>query len=88
VKEIRNKTTRPIRVALPGGKSLHLGPAKVAQIADNAITHAAVKKLIEAGTIEIVGEGERAESGGPSSSTPGPSQGPAKQTFRRGSGER
>ena len=88
MKEIRNKTTRPIRVGLPGGKSLHLGPAKVAQIADNAVTHAAVKKLIEAGTIEIVGEGERNESGGQASSAPGPNQGPAKQTFRRGSGER
>jgi hypothetical protein len=88
VKEIRNKTTRPIRVALPGGKSLHLGPAKVAQIADGAVTHAGVKKLIEAGAIEIIGEGERTEAGGPAANVPGPTSGPAKQKFRRGSGER
>lgn len=88
MKEIRNKTTRPVRIALPGGKALHLGPSKVAQIADNAVKHAGVKKLIEAGTIEILGEGERTEAGGPAANVPGPATGPAKQKFRRGSGER
>lgn len=55
MREIRNKTSRALRIPLPGGKSLFVGPAKVAQIADNAVEHASVKKLVEDGSIEILG---------------------------------
>lgn len=59
MKEIRNKTKRPIKVPLPGGKTLFLGPANVAQIADRALEHERVKELVADGSIEVVGEGER-----------------------------
>jgi hypothetical protein len=66
--EIQNKTSRPIRVPLPGGKTLHLGPAQSAQIADNAAEHSGIQKLVADGVIEILGEGEKptgpTESGG------------------------
>ncbi len=61
MKTIRNKTRRPIRVPLPGRKVLHLGPSKDGQIADNAVQHAGLQKLVQAGEIEVLGEGERAE---------------------------
>ena len=57
MKTIVNKTGRPLRVSLPGGKVLHLGPRKSGQIADNAAEHASLRKLIEEGTLEIQGEG-------------------------------
>ena len=87
MRDVRNKTMKPIRIPLPGGKVLHLGPAKVAQIADNAAEHPGVQRLVEEGSIEILGEGHRAE--GASGSGTGPQQAPAaKQAFRRGHGER
>jgi hypothetical protein len=89
VKTIRNKTPQPLRVPLPGGKVLHLGPRKEAQIADNAAEHAGLQKLVQAGSIEILGEGERLESGGPmASEAPERTSGRGKSPFRRGSGER
>lgn len=53
MKTVVNKTRAPLRVPLPRGKSLHLGPNKSGQIADGAEEHAAVKKLVKAGKIEI-----------------------------------
>ena len=53
MKSISNKTHRPIRVPLSGGKFLYLGPGKTGQIADTAAERPAVKKMIEAGDIEI-----------------------------------
>lgn len=89
MKTIRNKTVQPLRVPLPGGKVLHLGPRKEAQIADNAAEHAGLQKLVSAGSIEILGEGERVEgSGGGESNVAQRSAGRGKSTFRRGSGER
>jgi hypothetical protein len=87
MKEVRNKTRRPIRISLPGGKVLHLGPAKTAQIADNATQHAGVQRLVKEGIIEILGEGERVEGSG-AENISGQSQSHAKSTFRRGQGER
>ena len=91
MKTIRNKTARPIRVPLPRGKILHLGPSLEAQIADNAVEHAALKKLVKAGTIEILGEGEneRSREGGATASTlPEQKKGRAKSTLIRPGGER
>jgi hypothetical protein len=56
MKTIVNKTTRPLRVPLPGGKTLHLGPKKSGQIADLAADHPALRKLVDAGDIQIQGE--------------------------------
>lgn len=53
---IRNGTRRPLSVPLPRGKKLHLSPGKTGQIAETAVEHPAVKKLIEAGEIEVVGD--------------------------------
>ncbi len=60
---ISNKTQRPLSVPLPRGKTLYLGPGKTGQIASGAAEHPALKKLIEAGEIEIVGEGPTAIEG-------------------------
>ena len=57
MKTISNKTQRPLSVPLPKGKKLHLGPGKVGQIASKDADHPALKKLVEAGEIEILGEG-------------------------------
>jgi len=58
MKTIRNKTTRPLRVPLPRGHVLHLQPRKEGEIADGAEEHPPLVKLVEAGEIEILGEGE------------------------------
>ncbi|RKZ06506.1 hypothetical protein DRQ53_08255 [bacterium] len=87
MKEIRNVTARPIRVPLPGGKTLFVGPAKVAQIADKATEHAGLQKLVTEGSIEILGEGEQvtgAEKRGVAREKT--SGGP--KSFRRGTGDR
>ena len=59
MKSILNKTHSPIRVPLPRGKVLHLGPHKTGQIADHAAEHPKLQELIEAGSLEIVDEGAR-----------------------------
>ncbi|MCA9594739.1 MAG: hypothetical protein KC776_15570 [Myxococcales bacterium] len=53
MKAIINKTRRPLRIHLPGGKTLFLGPTRRADIRDDALEHPAVKKLLEAGDIEV-----------------------------------
>jgi hypothetical protein len=55
MKTIRNKTIKPLRIGLPGGKTLHLGPGKTGQVSDKALERAATQKLLEADEIEIVG---------------------------------
>lgn len=88
MKTIVNKTLRPLRVPLPGGRVLHLGPKKSGQIADGAIDHPALRKLVEAGTIEIQGTGEGgATNGGGSDAAPGESthgHGKSNVMHRRG----
>lgn len=88
MKEIRNKTPRPVRVPLPGGKVLHLGPAMVAQIGDNAVDHEGLQELVKDGTIEILGEGERTRGLGDAGPAQEETHGRAKSPFRRGHGER
>ncbi len=56
MKTVVNKTHKPLRLHLPGGKVLHLGPLKSGQIADEAADQPAIRKLVEAGEIEIAGE--------------------------------
>jgi len=50
---VTNTTKRPLIIPLPRGKKLHLGPGKSGEIAANAVDHAALKKLVESGEIEI-----------------------------------
>ena len=51
--EITNKTRRPIKVPLPEGKKLFLGPGKSAQIQAKAADHPPLKELLEAGDLEL-----------------------------------
>ena len=64
MKVISNKTRKPIKVPLPGGKFLHLGPAKTGQISDRASEQPSVQRLAKAGDVEILGEGESQQQGG------------------------
>jgi hypothetical protein len=63
MKTIKNKTHAPLRVPLPRGKTLHLGPGKEGQVAYQDVEHKGLQKLVKAGKIEIVGEGSATESG-------------------------
>jgi hypothetical protein len=89
MKTLINKTRTPIKVPLPRGKALHLGPGKKGQVRDEAVEHAALKKLVEAGQIEIA-EGERHENTAtgravvPHEAT----HGHGKSTFRQKKGDR
>ena len=72
MRTVRNKTQLPVRVPLPGGKTLHLGPAKTGQISDQAAEGRSVQRLIEQGTIEFLGGADRSsgEDSGQSGSRP------------------
>ena len=49
---ITNKTKRPLKVPLPDGKKLFLGPGKTGQITPKAAEHPPLVELIEAGDRE------------------------------------
>lgn len=83
MKTVVNKTPLPLRVPLPGGKVLHLGPSKSGQVADAAVEHNALRKLVEAGKIEIQGEGQ----GGASGDGSGNSESPHAPGARSGGGK-
>lgn len=70
MKSILNKTRRPLRVPLPRGKILHLGPNHTGQIADHAVDHPGFKSLLEAGDVEIVAEGAQAAAAADNSALP------------------
>lgn len=70
MKAIRNKTASPLRVPLPQGKVLHLGPHKTGEIAVNAVEHPPFVKLVEAGKVEVLPDGEHAGPGHPAPSGP------------------
>ncbi len=53
MRTIKNLSASPIRVSLPGGKTLHLGPGEAGSIRDEAAEHPALKKLVEAGSLEV-----------------------------------
>lgn len=64
MKTILNTTSRLVKVSLPLGKVLRLGPRQTGEIADRAAEHPPVARLVEKGTIEIVGETAHADSRG------------------------
>ncbi|MFT7487291.1 MAG: hypothetical protein ACI9F9_003152 [Candidatus Paceibacteria bacterium] len=67
--EITNKTKRPLRIPLPGGKKLHLGPGKTGQITPKASEHPPVLKLVEAGELELLDKGRKQGTGGSGGNT-------------------
>ncbi len=87
--EISNKTHRPLRVPLPGGKKLHLAPNGKAKITPKNAEHPGVQKLVEEGTVEIIdggrGRGTKDASGssGLGGSQRGPSTGGMRHTGDR-----
>jgi hypothetical protein len=54
MKTIVNRTQQALRVPLPHGKVLHLGPRKTGQISVHDADHPALKELAEAGQVEIL----------------------------------
>lgn len=50
---ITNKTKRPLRIPLPGAKTLFLAPGRTGQIAPKARQHPPLVALIDAGDVEI-----------------------------------
>ena len=63
MKTVRNKTHRPLRVRLSRGKTLHLGPLKEGQISVHDVEAGGVQRLVEAGELEILGEGAAGPAG-------------------------
>lgn len=57
MKTIQNKTREPLRVPLPRGKTLHLGPGKAGQVSNKDLDHQRLKDLIKEGKVEVLGEG-------------------------------
>ncbi len=55
MKTILNRTQKPLRVHLHGNKVLHLGPGHSGQIGDDSAEEPSVRKLVEAGEIEVLG---------------------------------
>lgn len=69
MRTIVNRTVQPLAVHLPRGKVLHLGPGKSGQIGDDAVDAPGVKKLVDAGQLELLAEGEQPRGGAVSSGT-------------------
>ena len=63
MKTVRNKTHRPLRVRLSRGKTLHLGPLKEGQISVHDVAAGGVKRLVEAGELEILADGAQTPAG-------------------------
>lgn len=85
--EITNKTRRPIKVPLPEGKKLFLGPGKSAQIQAKAADHPPLKELLEAGDLELGETNTRKGSGttdGSSSASGNQNSGPTGNIRRTG----
>ena len=54
MKIIRNRTHAPVRVPLPRGKVLHLGPDQEGRIAHTDVDHPPLQGMIGNGVVEIV----------------------------------
>ena len=63
--DITNKSGKPLSIPLPGGKKLFHGPNKTGQVANKAIEHPPLAKLIESGDVETAGDGAGSKSGAP-----------------------
>ena len=86
---VTNKTGKPLSIPLPRGKTLHLGARKSVQISSHDLEHPALRKLVDAGAIEIVAE-DSGSSGGDGGGTHGraPTAGHTAGRGGRRSGDR
>ena len=62
MRTIVNKTHRPLKVRLPQGRVLHLGPLKEGRVPPQALESPGIKKLVEAGDLEVMGSESRSSS--------------------------
>lgn len=53
-KTVINKTPAPLRVPLPRGKVLHLGPKQTGHVSVHDAEHPPLRKLVEEGSIELL----------------------------------
>ncbi|MGH9323100.1 MAG: hypothetical protein ACRD3V_24840 [Vicinamibacteria bacterium] len=84
---VTNKTRAPLRVPLPRGKALHLGPGKSGQIRDEDASYAPLKKLVEAGQLAIFDGGKSEGSAAGSTTAPHEAtHGLGKANFRQRKG--
>ena len=88
MRAVTNKTNRPLAVPLPRGKVLRLGPRKTGQISSDDLDHPPLKKLAEAGEIEIHAEGHAGPQSGGGRVEPTGAQGHTTTTGGRRSGDR
>lgn len=89
MKTIKNKTHAPMRVPLPRGKTLHLGPGKTGQVAHQDVEHKGLQKLVKAGKIEILGDGATTETSREQGKAPhAATHGHTPQTSRQAKGDR
>ena len=59
---IRNQTSRFLRITLPRGKVLRLGPHREGQISTQDAEHDSITRLVTDGAIKIMGVGPQAGS--------------------------
>ncbi len=64
MKSVINKTHAPLRVPLPKGKVLHLGPGKIGQVSVHDVDHPPLQKLVADGALEIRDAGPARAGGG------------------------
>lgn len=64
MKTLTNTSRKPLRIPLPGGKIMFLGPGKSGQISDRHADLPAVARLIEEGSIAVAGESGHADQAG------------------------
>jgi len=64
MKTIRNCTSQPLKIALPRGKVLHLGPKNSGTVHPEALERPATKRLLESGDLEIVDDSTTRRDGG------------------------
>ena len=86
MKTIQNCSTRPLRVSLPRGKVLHLGPKARGQIHPEALESPAVKRMLDAGDLEVIDDEEARTGDGSTKSGNPSSQGhpPGTRMHRKG----
>ena len=60
MKTVINRTHGPLKVPLPRGKKLHLGPNQSGQISHNDVDHEPLQRLVSNGELEVMDEKSQA----------------------------